>query len=599
MKKIYQMVAMGLALSFTFNTIKIANNISSNTQSTIQTSLNSTSTPEYVCKSIIADEGMTDDYTYTFINGSIDMNPNDCLLMINGRFVPYKAIVKGDSSFVPLRVTAESFGANVAWNNKTNQVTISGTDMKITMSIGNARAIVNGTPQTLSTPPFIHDNRTYVPLRFVSESMGKTVGYVPAFQEENYPSRDLLAYHAVVWVDDPAIINHAGQTQEQVTNWLKDQLHKDVKLLQPEGNNEAYTSSSIDDTTYIGQVGRYAFFKSMNPILVDMANHSVYIVNLQHAGGGVYKEMIPSNIGIIEENITIGKGTDYELSGTLTLPKDVKKPLASVVLVHGSGPNDRDETIYNNKPFKDMADYLAENGIAVLRYDKRTYVYQKQIAQNIAAFTVEEETIDDAILAANILKADARMDKNKVFIIGHSLGGMLAPRIDAEGGNFAGIIMMAGTPRTLSDVICDQYMAIVNTLTGDTKIKGQSQVDALVATFEALKDMSDADAKKITLVGASGYYYKEMEAHPAFSYLKAIQKPVLILQGGKDFQVYPDKDYKEYQTLLSGKTNVAFKLYADLNHLFMLSTTGTAEEYKSASHVDSTVLGDIVAWIQP
>lgn len=302
-------------------------------------------------------------------------------------------------------------------------------------------------------------------------------------------------------------------------------------------------------------------------------------------------------ITVKEESVIIGKDTEYELGGTLTIPEGATTPYPAVVLVHGSGPNDRDETIYNNKPFKDIANYLTSKGIAVLRYDKRTYTHQTKIAANIAELTVKEEVIDDAVLAANLLKADSRIDKDKVFIIGHSLSGMLAPRIDAEGGNFAGIIIMAGSPRSFSDILYDQNMAIVNKLTGNDKATAQGKVAEMMAIFESLKGMSDQDAKKITLVGASGYYYKEMDAHPATGYLTENTKPILILQGDKDFQVYADKDYKEYQTLLDGKSNVTFKVYPGLNHFFMTSTTGTADEYKTTSEVDNNVLLDISSWI--
>jgi len=305
----------------------------------------------------------------------------------------------------------------------------------------------------------------------------------------------------------------------------------------------------------------------------------------------------PEIITVREESVTIGAGTEYELGGTLTIPEGAKAPYPSVVLVHGSGPNDRDETIYDNKPFKDIADYLTSKGIAVLRYDKRTYAHQAKMAVQFMDITVKEETIDDAILASNLLKSDPRMDKGRVFIIGHSLGGMLAPRIDAEGGDFAGLILMAGSPRTLSEIMLEQITAIVETLSGEQKIAGQAQLDGLTSLFSNLDSMSDEEAKGLTVSGASGYYFKEMAAHPASDYLKDITKPVLILQGGKDFQVYADKDYVEYQNLLDGKPNATFKLYPELNHLFITSTTGTAEEYMTAGHIDSEVLGDIAEWI--
>jgi len=311
----------------------------------------------------------------------------------------------------------------------------------------------------------------------------------------------------------------------------------------------------------------------------------------------------PNSKGITvkEETVVIGEGTEYELEGTLSIPEGAKAPYPAVVLVHGSGPSDRDETIYANKPFRDIADYLSSKGIAVLRYDKRTYTHQMKMAKMIQEITVREETIEDAINASKLLKADERIDKDRVYIIGHSLGGMLAPRIDAEGGDFAGLIIMAGSPRTFAEIMADQIRAAIDQLSEEERAAAQDRIKGLEELIELLgrlDTMSDEEAKSINISGgASGYYFKEMAAHPASAYLANIEKPVLILQGGKDFQVYPDKDYVEYQSLLSGKPNVTFKLYPELNHLFMTSTTGDATEYLSPGKVDSEVLEDIAEWI--
>jgi len=297
------------------------------------------------------------------------------------------------------------------------------------------------------------------------------------------------------------------------------------------------------------------------------------------------------------ENVTLNQGTEWALGGTLTLPVSASSPCPAVVLVQGSGPSDRDETVYANKPFADIATALSARGIAVLRYDKRTYTYQAKLGAAIADITVEQETIEDALAAAALLRADARIDPSRVFLLGHSEGGMLAPRIDAEGGDFAGLVIMAGSPRDLSDILIDQITAQVAALGADQKAAGQQQLDALTAIFANLATMSDEEAKKTTILGASAYYFKEMNEHPAAGYLSALTKPVLLLQGEKDFQVSVAKDYGAYQAILAGRDNATFRLYPGLNHLFMTSTTGTADEYKTAGHVDATVLTDIADWI--
>ena len=164
-----------------------------------------------------------------------------------------------------------------------------------------------------------------------------------------------------------------------------------------------------------------------------------------------------------DEKVVIGADTKYPLNGKLTFPNQQNGLLPAVVLVHGSGPSDMDEKIGENAPFKDLAEGLSEKGIAVIRYDKRTFVYGKEM-RNDTGLSVKEETIEDALLAADILRKDLRIDAKKIFIIGHSMGGMLAPRIDAEGGGFAGIIIMAGSPRKLEEIIMDQNDQVLNSL---------------------------------------------------------------------------------------------------------------------------------------
>lgn len=170
---------------------------------------------------------------------------------------------------------------------------------------------------------------------------------------------------------------------------------------------------------------------------------------------------------MIEEKIIIGENTQYPLNGLLTLPNDTAKPVPAVVFVHGSGASNMDEKVGKLTPFKDLAQGLARRGIASVRYDKRSFAHGfKMLRDKGLEVTVKTETIDDAILATELLKKDPRIDPERVFIIGHSMGGMLAPRIDAEGGNYAGLIIMAGSPRKLEEIILDQNEAALRSTKG-------------------------------------------------------------------------------------------------------------------------------------
>lgn len=252
-----------------------------------------------------------------------------------------------------------------------------------------------------------------------------------------------------------------------------------------------------------------------------------------------------------DEKIVIGAGTKYPLNGVLTIPNKANGLLPAVVLVHGSGPSNMDGKIGNNHPFKDIAEGLTEKGIAVLRYDKRTFIYGKEM-RNDTGLTVKEETIEDAILASDFLRKDSRIDANGIFIIGHSMGGMLAPRIDAEGGNFAGIIILAGSPRKFEELLMDQNNDVLNSLNKFLKVLAKKQIAKLSSKLDNIYNLSDEEAKSTVVLGrhVRAYYLKEMGGHTSTIYLRTLKKPVLILQGDKDFQISVEKDFEGYKKLL-------------------------------------------------
>ncbi len=304
---------------------------------------------------------------------------------------------------------------------------------------------------------------------------------------------------------------------------------------------------------------------------------------------------------MISETITVGKGTAWPLSGLLTLPEDTGKKVPAVVFVHGSGASNMDERIYALTPFRDLAEGLAARGIASIRYDKRSFAYAKQMRGRLV--TVEEETIEDALRAADLLRSDPRIDPDAVFIVGHSMGAMLAPRIDAEGGAFRGLVLMAGTPYRLEDIVVRQLRQTGQGRGGLMAAIVKLEDRIFSKKFDGLYEMSDEEAKKKTFAGGlTLYYFKEMGKKTAADYLLETDKPVLILQGGKDFQVLPEEDFAAFREQLKDRDKVEYRLYDELNHLFVKSVYNdilkAGKEYKVEQHIPDEVIDDIAAFIR-
>ncbi len=296
-----------------------------------------------------------------------------------------------------------------------------------------------------------------------------------------------------------------------------------------------------------------------------------------------------------ESSVTVDAGTGWPLPGTITMPVGAG-PFPAVVLVHGSGPSDRDETVGPNRPFRDIAWGLASRGIAVLRYEKRTQVHRERIAA-LTTFTVKDETIDDALAAAALLRATTGVRADRVFVAGHSLGGMLAPRIGAADAKLAGLIALAGAVRPLEDSILaqTQYLAEVDgTVTNDEKTLIAAAA-AVVAKARALKP-GDPPLTGPLASGPASYVIDLRGYHPPTA-AKALAVPMLILQGERDYQVTM-ADFAAWRAALGARPDVRLISYPALNHMFIAGAgPSTPAEYQQEGHVDAAVVRDLAAWV--
>ena len=306
---------------------------------------------------------------------------------------------------------------------------------------------------------------------------------------------------------------------------------------------------------------------------------------------------------MIQEPIIIGQNTRYPLKGLMTLPEG-DGPFPAVVLVHGAGSSNMDEKVGKLTPFRDLAQGLAARGIAAIRYNKRSFTHGlKMVLDKKHPITVREETVEDALLAAQLLRADRRIDSGRVFLMGHSMGGMLAPRIECEGGGFRGLILLAGSPRRLEEIMLDQMAEIMSASSGLTKKLMAKQHAQFSRLFEGLYDLTDEEARQKKVGGGTTlYYFKEMGQPTVAQWLEKTNKPMLIMQGEKDFQVKAAVDFALYKDLLRQRENVTFRLYPGLNHCFVParfdSIADAKKEFTPERHMGPQVLDDLADWIK-
>jgi dienelactone hydrolase len=282
-----------------------------------------------------------------------------------------------------------------------------------------------------------------------------------------------------------------------------------------------------------------------------------------------------------EREVKVGR-----LPGTLTIPKGIKH-FPVVVLVHGSGPNDRDETIGQLKPFKDLALGLASRGIAVLRYDKRTHV-------DPAGVRTQKDEVDDAAHAAiQLVRALPDVDAERIALLGHSQGGYLAPRIAKDDPAIKRLVILAGSTRSLADSLLAQvrYLEPAN----------KDAIAAIERFKAAVEDpkLGPDDSIQVPFASTiSGAYFLEVRDYHPERVAAKLAIPLLVLQGERDYQVTVADDFAAWKTTLASRKNATLKTYPGLNHTFTRGTgPPSRDDYLQPGNVDASVIDDIASWL--
>jgi uncharacterized protein len=294
-----------------------------------------------------------------------------------------------------------------------------------------------------------------------------------------------------------------------------------------------------------------------------------------------------------ERDVKIGSA-GRQLPGTLTLPKRTQ-PSAGIVLVHGSGPQDRDETTFANRPFRDLALGLASRGIAVLRYEKRTYANNRRTLRDPDRITFDEEAVDDALAALRLLLGTSGIDPEQVFIAGHSQGALAATLAAEREPRVRGVISLAGPARPIEDVMLDQAEYLAGLSSDPARAQKLDEFRAQIARIKSDRLASTPSAA--LPYGVPAAYWLSLRGVSPLERVRALGKPLLILQGERDYQVSM-KEFEIWRRELDGSQLATLRTFPELNHLFARGAgPATPAEYRRPGHVDELVITTIADWI--
>jgi len=501
-----------------------------------------------------------------------------------------------DPNLVPLRAVAEAAGAKVEWHADTWSVTVTRGEVILDLKIGEQTATLNGVQTPVGTAVALVDGKTMIPLPFLKAALGAEVTWDAAAGKAVF---DAQATQALAFLKglfqgkvDPQALTPGLQAAISAPY-----VAAFTAQMKQFGNPQAFNFISHTKNA-VHENAQFRVLMDQIALDVDVRLDANGLVDdlYMNGYGGPAPAGAPdyANPALFTEmEVVVGAGTAFPLPGTLSVPVG-QGPFPAVVLVHGSGPNDRDETVGGIKIFRDLAQGLASRGIAVLRYEKRTREHSQKIA-TAPGFGLQVETIDDALLAAKLLKSEAAVDPRRIFVLGHSQGALAVPMmIDQDVDNVLAGGMIAAGPTSMLDTLLQQ-----NKLMIEAKLLPEAQMPFIEQQVAMVRDPAFDPAKPPLgfALGMPQYWFDMRDSVAPLAKKQGL--PLFIFQGARDFQV-PVAQFEDWQKELAGRDGVTFKLYPKLSHVFSEGegAYGFTDEYMKPANVPVYVIEDVATWIK-
>lgn len=374
------------------------------------------------------------------------------------------------------------------------------------------------------------------------------------------------------------------ESLEQVWDQLTRAYGRYVRVVEVEHTTE-------DGRDVLVVVGQFASGRQRFRFVFDERGLVGFFVPPGGSSGAWEAPAYAEESAFTEQDLQLRATDACSLGATLSMPTG-DGPVPGVVIVHGSGPVDRDLSVGPNKPYKDLAWGLASRGIAVLRYDKRTAACDVDLANA----TIDDVVTADALAAVERLRVEERVRADGVVLVGHSIGATLAPRILSRAGDLAGAVMLAPLGRSVPQAMLDQNRYLAE-LDGEVTEAEQRQLEQVRTMVEQIRSLDIDDDEVVYLGGRE--YWRTLTEYDQLAAAADLERPLYLAFGGRDWQVTVADDRPLWEDALADDATVTVRTYDDLNHLF-LSGRGqpTPGEYFDPGNVDRAVVTGVADWVQ-